>query len=213
MLSVTNCIVIVTCLISFLAFRFSRVKKALIFWPPAIDMKHEYYRFFTHGLIHANGMHLVFNMITLFFFGRFLDVIYRGELGLQYYYYPILYVSAIVVASIPSYIKHKEDFNYYSLGASGAVCAVMFANMFVLPWYQVWLYGAIPMPSIVFAALFLGATVYMNNKRFENMHPDAPKINHDAHLWGALYGVVFTIAVRPSSFKHFLNEMMHPRFF
>jgi len=204
MFSFTVVVVVLTCLISLVAFNSSKVMDDLIFWPPAISMRHQYYRFITCGFIHADFLHLAFNMFTLFFFGKGLELFYRGELGLQSYYYPILYFTALIASNIPSYLKRKDDYNYRSLGASGAVCAVMFAVIMIRPWEVVRVYG-IPMPSILYAALFLAFTIYMSKRGGDN-------VNHDAHLWGAAYGVLFTIAVHPAIVATFINEMKNPRF-
>ena len=177
---------------------------ALIFWPPAVSMRHQYYRFVTCGFIHADIMHLAFNMLTLYFFGRALELYYMGDLGLQQYYYVILYFSALIVANIPSYLKHRDDYNYRSLGASGAVCAVLFAFILLRPWAPIVLF-VIKMPAIIYALLFLGYSIYMSRRGGDN-------VNHDAHLWGALFGILFTIAVRPSVIGSFLNELSQPRF-
>jgi membrane associated rhomboid family serine protease len=204
MFTVTLTIIVLTCLVSFAAFNSSKIIDDLIFWPPAVSMRHQYYRFITCGLIHADFIHLLFNMVTLYFFGRALEVFYRGELGLQGYYYPILYVSGLVVANIPSYIKRKDDYNYRSLGASGAVCAVLFAVILIRPWMKLYLYF-IPMPAILYSVLFLAYSVYMSKRGGDN-------VNHDAHLWGALYGIVFTIVVHPGIISTFINEISNPRF-
>jgi membrane associated rhomboid family serine protease len=202
--SFTVSIIVLTSIISVLSFNNYRLTDALIFWPPAISMKHQYYRFVTCGLIHADLMHLAFNMFTLFFFGKALENYYMGVLGLQHYYFIILYVTALVVANIPTYIKRRDDYNYRSLGASGAVCAVLFAFILIDPWVSIYLYF-IKMPAILYAVLFLGFTIYMSRKGGDN-------VNHDAHLWGALYGVVFTIAARPESFTMFIDQLKHPHF-
>ena len=204
MFTVTLTIIFLTCLTSFAAFNSSKIMNDLIFWPPAVNLRHQYYRFITCGLIHADFIHLLFNMMTLFFFGRALEVYYGGELGLQRYYYPILYISALIVANIPTYIKRKDDYNYRSLGASGAVCAVLFAFILIRPWDRIYLYF-IKMPAILYAVIFLAYSVYMSKRGGDN-------VNHDAHLWGALYGIVFTIIVSPGVMSHFINEINHPRF-
>jgi membrane associated rhomboid family serine protease len=204
MYSITTIIIVLTSITSFLAFNNTRLMNALIFWPPAVSMRNQYYRFISCGFVHADIMHLAFNMITLYFFGRVLEVYYMGDLGLQQYYYVILYFSALVVANIPSYLKHRDDYNYRSLGASGAVCAVLFAFILLRPWAPIVLF-VIKMPAIVYALLFLGYSIYMSRRGGDN-------INHDAHLWGALFGILFTIAVRPSVIGSFLNELSQPRF-
>jgi membrane associated rhomboid family serine protease len=203
--SITVILLVLTTIISFLSFSNTRLMEALIFWPPAIRMRRQYYRFLTCGFIHADLMHLAFNMFTLYFFGRGLEIYYMGRLGLQHYYFTLLYLSAIVIANIPSYIKQQDNYNYRSLGASGGVCAVMFAFILIDPWETLQLFGAIDIPAIIYALLFLGYTIYMSRRGGDN-------VNHDAHLWGAIYGVVFTILARPSVVGTFLNELMHPRF-
>jgi membrane associated rhomboid family serine protease len=179
----------------------------LIFWPPAINMRNQYYRFITCALIHADFFHLLFNMVTLYFFGRALEVYYRGELGLQHFWYPVLYISAIIVANIPSYLKRRDDYNYRSLGASGGVCAVMFAFILIDPWETLYLFGSrsLGIPAIIYAVGFLAYTIYMSKKGGDN-------VNHDAHLWGAIFGMVFTVALRPGILGTFINELQHPRF-
>jgi membrane associated rhomboid family serine protease len=205
MYSFTVGIIILTSVISVISFSNRRLLDALIFWPPAISMQHQYYRFLTCGLIHADFMHLAFNMFTLYFFGTALENYYMGELGLQHYYYPILYTTALVAANIPTYLKRKDDYNYRSLGASGAVCAVLFAFILIRPWDTVALFSFIKMPAIIYAVLFLGYSVYMSRKGGDN-------VNHDAHMWGALFGILFTAAVHPAIMADFVNQLTHPNF-
>ena len=197
-------IIVITCIISALAFNNRRLMDALIFWPPAISVKHQYYRFITCGFIHADVIHLAFNMITLFFFGKALENYYMGVLGLQHYYFLILYFTALIAANIPTYLKRKDDYNYRSLGASGAVCAVLFAFILIDPWATIQLYF-IPMPAILYAIIFLVYSVVMSKRGGDN-------VNHDAHLWGALFGVLFTIAARPSVAPTFIELLQHPHF-
>ena len=155
MYAITTIIIILTAIISVLAFNSSGLMESLIFWPPAISMRHQYYRFITCGFIHADFMHLAFNMFTLYFFGKALENYYMGILGLQHYYYTILYLTALIAANIPSYLKRRDDYNYRSLGASGAVCAVMFAFIMIDPWATLQIFFYIPMPAILYAVLFL----------------------------------------------------------
>lgn len=203
MTSFTVSIIILTSLVSVFAFNSHKLMDDLIFWPPAVHMRHQYYRFITCGLIHADFMHLAFNMFTLFFFGKALENYYMGELGLQHYYFLILYVSALVAANIPTYLKRRDDYNYRSLGASGAVCAVLFAFILIRPWDTIYLYF-IKMPAILYAVLFLAYSIYMSKRGGDN-------VNHDAHLCGALFGILFTAAVSPGVIPTFINELSHPR--
>jgi membrane associated rhomboid family serine protease len=204
MFTITLTIIVLTCLVSVTAFNNPKILDDLIFWPPAIHIRHQYYRFITCGLIHADFMHLAFNMITLYFFGRVMEVYYMGILGLPKYYYLALYVGALIVSNLPTYLKHRDDYDYRSLGASGAVSAVLFAFVLLRPWTTIMVF-IIPVPAIIYAGLFLGYSVYMGRRGGGN-------VNHDAHFWGALFGVLFTIIVRPSVISIFLNELSQPRF-
>jgi membrane associated rhomboid family serine protease len=200
--NITLSIVIITTVISIAGFRNGKIVDELIFWPPAISKKNQYYRFITCGLIHADYMHLIFNMLTLYFFGTYMEAHYQGDLGLQKYYYLALYIGALIVSNIPTYIKHYNDYDYRSLGASGAVSAVLFSFILLGPWQQI-LVLVFPVPAIIYGGLFLFYSAYMSRKGGDH-------VNHDAHFYGALFGVLFTIAVRPDVINIFLNELKHP---
>jgi membrane associated rhomboid family serine protease len=143
-------------------------------------------------------------MVTLYFFGTIMEAHYQGELGLQKWYYLALYIGALIVSNIPTYIKHRNDAEYRSLGASGAVSAVLFAFILLSPWQQI-IVLVFPVPAIVYGVLFLIYSAYMSRKGGGN-------VNHDAHFYGALFGVLFTILVRPDVIDIFWNELRHPRF-
>ena len=122
---VTLALIAITVLVSWMAFKNPRLLDRLILWPPAIQRRHEYDRLVTHGFIHADLQHLLFNMITLYFFGRLVEQVflpYIGHLG-----FLLFYLSALVVAIVPGWLRHRRDPGYRSLGASGAVTAVLFA--------------------------------------------------------------------------------------
>lgn len=202
MFDITLTIIIVTCIITLAGFRNGKVVDELIFWPPAINKNHQYYRFITCGLIHADYMHLIFNMLTLYFFGTFMEAHYQGELGLQKWYYLALYIGALIVSNIPTYLKHRNDYNYRSLGASGAVSAVLFAFILLYPWQKI-IVLVFPVPAIVYGVLFLVYSAYMSKKGGDN-------VNHDAHFYGALFGILFTIFVSPDVAGDFWNKLIHP---
>jgi len=201
---ITISIIAITCLISIAGFSNPKIINELIFWPPAITNHRQYYRFVTCGFVHANFMHLAFNMFTLYFFGRIMELYYMGRLGLQNYYFLILYIGALIISVLPTYFKQKNNYNYRSLGASGAVCAVLFAFVLLDPWATI-LVLFIPLPAIVYAVLFLFYSMYMSKK-------GGDYINHDAHFYGALFGVAFTLFLRPHLYSDFMNQLMHPHF-
>jgi len=200
---VTLIIVAITCVVSFAAFSNPKLLERLILWPPAVSRRQQYDRLLTCGFIHADFGHLFFNMFTFFSFGRVMEAnIYApriGEIG-----YAVFYAVGIVVSVLPSYMRHRNDSNYRSLGASGAVSAVLFAFILVDPWSTILLF-VIPVPAIVFAVVYLAYTIYMDRMRTD-------RINHSAHLWGAIYGIVVTIALEPRLLPHFFERLAQPRF-
>jgi membrane associated rhomboid family serine protease len=141
-------------------------------------------------------------MLTLYFFGTFMEAHYQGELGLQKWYYLALYIGALIVSNIPTYLKHRNDYNYRSLGASGAVSAVLFAFILLYPWQRI-IVLVFPVPAIVYGVLFLVYSAYMSKKGGDN-------VNHDAHFYGALFGILFTIFVSPDVAGEFWNKLIHP---
>jgi membrane associated rhomboid family serine protease len=188
----------VTVLVSLLALGNERLMAALILWPPAVNRDRDVHRLATYGLVHADGTHLLLNMLTLYFFGTAMERFFDRELGnLGFLFF---YVSALVASAIPSYLKHRDDPEYRTLGASGAVSAVLFAFILLDPWAKLYLYFAIPIPALVFAVGYTAYSVYMN-------HRGGDRINHNAHLAGAAYGVVFTLVVDPAVGARFLDKV------
>ncbi|HET6783015.1 MAG TPA: rhomboid family intramembrane serine protease [Pseudoxanthomonas sp.] len=199
---VTYALIAITCVVSWIAFNNRKLADRLILWPPAIDKHKQYDRLVTYGFIHADFMHLLFNMITLYFFGTQIEALMTGAVGI--WVYPVFYLSALVVSILPTYLKNQHNPNYLSLGASGAVSAVLFAFILVAPW-QLILVLFIPLPAIVFAVLYVGYSIWMDRR-------GGDRINHSAHLAGAAYGVMFLIIMRPQVLQHFLRELQSPSF-
>jgi len=197
----TLAIIAITCVVSFLAFNKPKLMDDLILWPPAIQRHREYHRLVTYGLVHADFGHLLFNMLTLFFFGRAIESFYAMELGRLGFL--LFYIGGLVVSILPTYLKNRRNPNYHSLGASGAVSAVLFAYILFAPWNRIIVF-ILPMPAILYAVLYVGYSIYMDRVGRDN-------INHSAHLWGAAYGVAFTLAIEPQVFTHFLALLVNPR--
>lgn len=189
-LSITLIIIIVTCLVSFGGFSNQRIINDLIFYPPAITKQNQWYRFFTCGLIHADWAHLAFNMISLYLFGDFVEKGFAEVFGDKgKILYLLMYVLALFVSLLPTFAKHKNDYYYRSLGASGAVSAVIFAGILLEPRNRIGLFFIPPViPGYVFGPLYLLASSYFEKKSRDN-------INHSAHIWGALFGVAFLIVM------------------
>jgi len=200
---ITLILIAVTALVSWMAFNNRKLADRLILWPPAIDKHKQYDRLVTYGFIHADFGHLLFNMVTLYFFGRSIEVIMLGTTG-QWWVYPLFYLSALVVSILPTYLKNQKNPNYLSLGASGAVSAVLFAYILIAPWKLI-LVMFIPAPAIVYAAFYVGYSIWMDKKGGDN-------VNHSAHLAGAAFGVMFMLIMEPELLQHFLQSLMNPTF-
>ncbi|MBC7657584.1 MAG: rhomboid family intramembrane serine protease, partial [Frankiaceae bacterium] len=151
-MSTTLILIALTCAVSFTAMNNPKMIDALILWPPAISRKKEYYRLLTYGLIHADFMHLLFNMVTLYFFGRVTESFYTDVLGP--FGFASFYVGGLLASILPTYYKHRDDSQYYSLGASGAVSAVLFAFILFAPWSTIYIY-VLPVPAIIYAVLYV----------------------------------------------------------
>ncbi len=205
---ITFILIAINVIVSLIGFSNADVIDKTIMWPYLIKREKQYYRFITSGFIHADFIHLLFNMFSFYYFGSAIEF-YFAQYGLGgNVSYLLLYFLALIIADIPSYLKHQDDDNYRALGASGAVSAVIFACILFQPWGTILIYF-IPMPFVVFAFVYLGYCIYMSKKNLGH-------VNHDAHLWGSLFGLIFTavlIAVMsPQLFPDILQELSHPHF-
>ncbi|MEO5811348.1 MAG: rhomboid family intramembrane serine protease [Rhodanobacter sp.] len=201
-MSITLIIIAITSVVSYLAFKNGRLLDDLLLWPPAITRQHEYHRLVTYGLVHADFTHLLFNMVTLFFFGRVMEGFFSSRLGA--FGFVLFYIGALVVSILPTYLKNRNNPQYRSLGASGAVSAVLFAFILLAPW-QLIIVLVVPLPAIIYAVAYTAYSIYMDRR-------GGGYVNHSAHLWGAAYGVLVTLLVDPRVLPYFLNALMHPTF-
>jgi len=216
--NVTLILIIATTITSLVAFNNQSVIDKLIFYPPAVSQRKEWYRFFSCGLIHANIPHLIFNMYALYLFGsgqNYLDVDgIRHNSGVEsffvevfgkagYLLYFVMYAGAVGISLLPTYSKNKENYYYRSLGASGGVSAVVFAKIVMDPIMGI---GLIFIP--VFIAGFLFGIIYLLIS-YQLDKSNTKTINHSAHIWGSVFGVVYIIALCQISGKYpLLNQLV-----
>ena len=195
-------IIAITCLVSIMAFSNPDLMNRLHFNAYAIKHNKQVWRFFTYGLVHAGWAHLAINMFVLWSFGRIVFDIYGylfGSLGILYFL--LLYIGGIMFSVLFDYGRHKNDAWYNAVGASGAVSAVVFASIILYPAGGVYLFFIpIEIPSPIFGILYLIYSASMARRGRDN-------IGHDAHFWGAIYGVVLTIAFKPVLFLRFIDEV------
>jgi membrane associated rhomboid family serine protease len=207
MITVTLVILMLTCVISFIAFSNEKITQDLIFYPPAITNNNQWYRFVTCGFIHADFMHLAFNMYTFYLFGGIVEPAFVeifGDTGKVLY--TVCYILALVVCLLPTYLQHRNNYHYRSLGASGAVSAIIFIGIVLFPTMGMRIFPVpINIPAFIFGPLYLVVSAYLAKKGRGN-------INHSAHIWGAVFGIVYLVIVCQfnSSFRpiqHFIDEV------
>lgn len=206
-MSITLILIIIISLVSIYAWQNDSLTGKWIFNPYTINRYNQYYRFLTSGFLHGSWIHLFFNMFVLYMFGRHIEAIFyqiHGLLGLVLYV--ALFLLGVIVSNIPTYIKYKSAPHYNALGASGGVSSILFSFILFDPISKLYLYGIIGLPGIVWAALYIIYSYYMGKKGVDN-------INHDAHLVGGIFGIVFTILIYPNVINIFIEQLKDFRLF
>jgi membrane associated rhomboid family serine protease len=201
----TLIIIIVTVIITVSAFNSEELLSRLMLNPYQVIHKKEWYRLVTHGFLHADWTHLIINMIVLYSFGSnverwFQQLKLSGYVNSPALTYSILYFGGIVVSSLITLFRYRNDRWYNSVGASGAVSAVVFTSIFFSPLDRLYFFAVLPIPGIVFAVLYLVYSSIMSRRKRDN-------INHDAHFLGAVFGFVFPILIDTDLFSHFLEQL------
>ncbi|UCS94162.1 rhomboid family intramembrane serine protease [Echinicola marina] len=207
-LSATIFIIIITVLISYYAWKKPAFLSRSMFNPYLISQSKQFDRFLFSGFIHKDGIHLLFNMITFFYFGGLVEqyLTYRFGLMTGIMIFALFYLAAIAIADIPTYLKQKNNPHYQALGASGGTAAAVFASIVLVPMSDICIFGILCLPGFILGGIFL-AYSYIKSKQ------DNDSINHDAHLYGALFGIAFILILSPSSAVHFIDQVKNYRLF
>lgn len=183
-----------------------------LFHPYSVKRNNEHYRFLTHAFIHGDTMHLFLNVFSLWMFGYAVEDVYYVDLFLNDPYNPTdedrtqavrlarlayigLFTGGIYAASITEYFKNRDNFSYSSLGASGAIEAVIFSFIIIQPFQTLYLF-VLPMPAWLLGVAFLVGSYYLSKRKTGD--PEADRVGHEAHFWGAIFGVIYTIILKPS---------------
>ena len=188
----TLILILIITLVSAVAFSQREVMAKLQFNAYQIHHHRQYYRILTHAFVHANWEHLIVNMIVLYSFGVAVEHFFGMYFGnAARLYYLILFFGSVIFSSLWSLHKQKNNPYYNAVGASGAVSAVLFTAIFFDPWNNIYFFGILPVPGIIFGGLYLYYSYYMSTKKADN-------IGHDAHFMGAIFGFVLPILLKPS---------------
>jgi membrane associated rhomboid family serine protease len=202
-ISITNIIILINVIISFIAFRNEDAFYKLCFWPEKVWHEKEWIRILSGGFLHANMTHLLFNMITFYFFGPIVEYYFMHEFGAAgHTSYIIFYFLAVVVANVPDLYQHKDDPQYRAVGASGAVSAIIFANILFNPLSKIYLFLIpIGIPAYLFGVLYLIYSAYMARRQSDN-------IGHLAHFSGAIFGIIYPLVFQPTLFMECINQII-----
>lgn len=169
--------------------------------PYSVSRGQKVYTVVTSGLIHRDWMHLLFNMLTFYFFGFPLEALLASLSSWGHLQFFLIYVLGLILSDITTVLKQKNNTAYYSLGASGAICAVLFSFILFQPKMMLGIFFIIPMPAWMFGILFL-VYCWWAAKQAPN------GINHDAHLYGAIVGLLLTILLYPGVINHFIQQFV-----
>ncbi|MFC3415911.1 rhomboid family intramembrane serine protease [Algoriphagus hitonicola] len=207
-LSITTLVIILTVITSLIGFNNSSFIERWMFTPYQIKRKNQWDRFILSGLIHKDYIHLLFNMFTFYFFGRVVEQFLAYQFGVITggLVFIVFYLLGIIIADIPTYLKNKDNSYYRALGASGGTAATVFSSIIIMPLADICLFGIICLPGFILGALFL---IYSYTKGKQ----DNDGINHDAHLYGALFGIIFILVISPESAIQFFEQIKSYRIF
>ena len=195
---ITLSITAATIIISIRAFSDNVLKGQFMFNPYFVTQKDEVHRLFSHGLIHADWMHLFFNMYVLYSFGSLLETsdFFLGSFG-----FLVIYVVALPLSCLPNLILQKDNIHYNALGASGAVSAILGSFILFMPRAPLSLiFIPISIEAWIMGLLYMAYSFYMSIRKIDN-------IGHDAHLWGFLGGIVMTLVMKPETGPAFLAQL------
>lgn len=193
-LSVTIILIGITSIISLIAlYGYEKIYNIGMLQPYRAVRSNTWYEVISSGFLHGSLAHLLVNMFVLYFFGSVMEQV----LGVQHFL--TLYFSGLAASSIPSFIFHRNNPNYATIGASGAVEAVLFSYIFVFPTEKlILLLLPIPIPAWLFGIAFLAYSIYEGKK-------GSMKINHEAHIAGAIWGILYLLFFVPNSIDHILT--------
>lgn len=197
---ITYLILGITVVVSFICFGNQTLAMKLALSPYQVIHRQEWYRVVTHGFVHADMTHLLVNMFTFWSFGTYMEQYYQ-YVGLGKWGFLLLYFEGMIFASSFDLAKQKDNPYYLSIGASGAVSAVLFSSIFFDPWGKIYFFALLPIPGILFGVIYLLYCQYMAKQASDH-------INHNAHFLGALFGFLLPALLNPSLVKLFLGALI-----
>lgn len=202
-MSATLILVIITCLVSILCFYDRNLFDQLKHHPSTENKNGQYYRWLTSGFVHGDYMHLFINMFVLHEFGSLVEsyLVYHFGSPFGIILYVLTYLLIVVMGDIPTYYKHKENYYFSSVGASGGVSGIIFTYILLFPWNNLYLFAIVPLPAIVFGVLYLWYSTWASKNQND-------MIDHEAHFYGAVAGILIAIVTRPEIMSEFMAKLI-----
>lgn len=203
-MTITLFIIILTGVISYLSFQNDDLMEKLIHRPYVEAQDKQLYRLVTAGFLHADWTHLLINLYVFYSFGGYVESWYKYQFGVLKggVLFALMYLLSMVLANLVTFQKHRSNAMFASVGASGAIAGVLFAFILFEPWNMLLLFFIVPIPAFLFAILYLIYSHYASRNAYHE------RIDHDAHLFGALTGMAFTILVKPSLVSEFIQKLL-----
>lgn len=203
-MSVTLILVIITCIVSVVCFSNRTLFDQLKHYPIVEHSNGQYYRWLTSGFVHGDFLHLFINMFVLHEFGKTIEGYLTHHFGYSVgsILFVVIYLLIIIMGDIPTYYKHKDNPYFASVGASGGVSGIIFIFILLSPWSMLGLYMVIPVPAIIFGVLYLWYSTWASKNQNSN-------IDHEAHFYGAIAGILLAIVTRPVILPEFFNKLIH----
>lgn len=201
---ITNILSIIIAFISIYAFQNTAIFERLKHFPYLEKRSNQFYRWITSGFVHGSWLHLLINVFVLWSFGTAVESAYQSFFGSNgQILFLILFMTSVIAANIKTYFNNQDNAGFASIGASGGVSGVLFAYVLFFPWQKVYLYGIIGIPGIIAALGYLAYSHYMSKQNKD-------LIDHEAHIYGALTGLLITILYNPMKvIPHFIEQLTH----
>jgi membrane associated rhomboid family serine protease len=202
-LNLTLLIIVATGFISYRAFESPSMLSKWMLIPFDVKYNQEYYRLISHGFIHRDLIHLVFNLYVLYSFGSALEMVLCHLKGtpVGLLLYVLIYFGGVVAATLPAMVKHHSNAMYRSLGASGGVSSALMAVMMLFPNITINFFFFIPIKAVFAVPLFF-VIEYLLQRQSQT------RIAHDAHISGAVFGLVCIICIEPGVIPQFIDVLM-----
>lgn len=195
-MSITLILIIANVALSVPAFSNKELFYKLDLQPYMIKHRKQWHRFLSHAFLHVDYGHLVVNMYVLYIFGKMVESNYQDLFGTKWIlYFGMLYLGGILFSALPGFGRHQDNFNYHSVGASGAVSAVVYSFILMEPFREL---GLLFIPGLRFDAIWFGL-LYLALEIYLDRRGES-RVAHSAHYFGGIFGFVFTLILEPSLF-------------